>query len=53
MLARADESFSIAKTGFEQFMVTFSREDSFIYGVMCVALALLTGWLAGVIFRRD
>jgi uncharacterized protein (TIGR02186 family) len=53
VLARADESFSIAKTGFEQFMFTFSREDSFIYGVVCVALALFTGWLAGVIFRRD
>lgn len=53
LLAQADESFSIAKTGFEQFMFTFSREDSFIYGVVCVALALFTGWLAGVIFRRD
>jgi uncharacterized protein (TIGR02186 family) len=53
ILARSDEAFTIAKTGFERFMFTFSRQDSFIYGVVCVALALFTGWLAGVIFRRD
>jgi uncharacterized protein (TIGR02186 family) len=53
LLARAEQSFTIAKTGFEQFMFNFSREESFIYGLACVALALFTGWLAGVIFRRD
>jgi uncharacterized protein (TIGR02186 family) len=53
LLARADQSFTIAKTGFEQFMFAFSRQESFIYGLACVALALFTGWLAGVIFRRD
>ena len=53
VLSRADESFTIAKTGFEQFMFNFSREKSFVYGFVCVALALFTGWLAGVIFRRD
>jgi uncharacterized protein (TIGR02186 family) len=53
MLARADESFTIAKTGAEQFLFNFSRDESFIYGVVCVALALFIGWLAGVIFRRD
>lgn len=53
LLARTDESFTIAKTGFEQYMFNFSREQSFIYGIACVALALGTGWLAGLIFRRD
>ena len=53
LLARTDESFTIAKTGFEQYMFTFARNESFIYGIVCVALALFTGWLAGVIFRRD
>jgi uncharacterized protein (TIGR02186 family) len=53
LLAHADESFTIAKTGLEQFVFAFSHQESFIYGLACVALALFTGWLAGVIFRRD
>lgn len=53
LLARQEEQFRILKTGFEQWVFTFSREQSFIYGVLCVVLALFTGWLAGVIFRRD
>ena len=53
LLARADDSFRISKTGFEQYLSAFAREKSFVYGVVCVGLALLTGWLGGVIFRRD
>lgn len=53
ILARTDESFVIVRTGFEQLTFTFAHEDAFIYGIVCVALALFTGWLAGVIFRRD
>lgn len=53
LLARAEDSFTIAKTGSEQFLFNFSRNESFIYGVVCVAMALFVGWLAGVIFRRD
>ena len=53
LLARADESFRISKTGFEQYMSVFAREKSFVYGFVCVVLALFTGWLGGVIFRRD
>jgi uncharacterized protein (TIGR02186 family) len=53
MLARSDQSFRISKTGFEQYISVFSKEKSFVYGFLCVMLALFTGWLAGVIFRRD
>ncbi len=53
LLAQADESFRISKTGFEQYLSVFSREKSFVYGVVCVVLALFTGWLGGVVFRRD
>jgi uncharacterized protein (TIGR02186 family) len=53
LLARSDESFTIARTGFEQLTFTFAHDRAFIYGIVCVTLALLTGWLAGVIFRRD
>jgi uncharacterized protein (TIGR02186 family) len=53
LLARADQSFRISKTGFEQYMSAFAREKSFVYGFLCAALAIATGWLGGVIFRRD
>lgn len=53
LLARADESFTIARTGFEQLTFAFAHEQTFVYGLVCVALALFTGWLAGVLFRRD
>jgi hypothetical protein len=53
LLGRTDQSFRISKTGFEQYISAFSREKSFVYGFLCAAMALVTGWLGGVIFRRD
>jgi uncharacterized protein (TIGR02186 family) len=53
ILARTDQSFRISKTGFEQYISVFAREKSFVYGFLVAALALVTGWLGGVIFRRD
>jgi uncharacterized protein (TIGR02186 family) len=53
LLARTDESFTIARTGFEQLAFTFAHDQAFVYGIACVMLALLIGWLAGVLFRRD
>src|SRR5262249_53953412 len=51
-LGEASEQFDIIKTGFERYMFSISRSQSLLYGLGCVALALFTGWLAGVIFRR-
>jgi uncharacterized protein (TIGR02186 family) len=52
-LTRDDETITISKTGFEQLMFTLAHERALIYGVACVLLALLVGWLAGIIFHRD
>jgi uncharacterized protein (TIGR02186 family) len=52
-LAEASEHFAVTKTGFESYMYSVARSRSFLYGLACVGFALLTGWLAGVIFRRD
>jgi uncharacterized protein (TIGR02186 family) len=43
----------IVKSGFEQRIFDFSREYSFVYGVLAVALAMLTGWGGSMVFRRD
>ena len=53
MVGTAQEKMTVSKSGFEQFMTGVSRNQSLVYGLGCVALALFTGWLAGVIFRRD
>ena len=53
LVARADESLIVTKTGAEDTLSAFARNQSLLYGLICVALALVTGWLGGVIFRRD
>lgn len=53
LVDRAETALSVNKTGFEQFMAVAARDRALLYGLACIALALLTGWLAGVIFRRD
>ena len=53
LIARAEDSIEVSKTGFEQFMFASAHRQAFAYGLACVALALFTGWLGGVVFRRD
>jgi uncharacterized protein (TIGR02186 family) len=53
LIARADDKLRVSKTGLEDTMTTFARDQSLLYGLICVALALTIGWLGGVIFRRD
>jgi uncharacterized protein (TIGR02186 family) len=44
---------AILKAGFEQSIFLASRDYSFFYGVFAVTLAMLTGWLGRIVFRRD
>jgi uncharacterized protein (TIGR02186 family) len=53
VLARAQTSFQLVKIGFEQRMGELARHWPVVYGGVTAALALLFGWLASVIFRRD
>jgi uncharacterized protein (TIGR02186 family) len=53
LLAVASETMRVSKSGLEQVMFNFSRNQSAIYGLLSVALALFIGWLGGVLFRRD
>jgi len=53
LLASAEQKLTIAKTGFEQFTHSLAYAYSAVYGIIAIALALFTGWLAGVIFRKD
>lgn len=52
LVADNSAGFSVRKSGFENFVFTASRQQPLLYGIVCVILALGTGWLAGVVFRR-
>ena len=52
MIAQADAAIAVTKTASEQYVHRCPRARR-AHGLACVALALFSGWLAGVIFRRD
>lgn len=52
VVAERTESFSVRKSGFENYVYVASRQQPLLYGIVCVILALGTGWLAGVAFKR-
>jgi len=53
MIARATSAFEVIKAGFEQVVADAAHQRPFLYGLITMLMALLTGWLASVIFRRD
>jgi uncharacterized protein (TIGR02186 family) len=53
MLARSNSAFELIKVGFEQFVANAARDYGAIYGLTTAVMAMLTGWFASVMFRRD
>ncbi|MCV9962609.1 TIGR02186 family protein [Pararhizobium sp. BT-229] len=43
----------VVKTGLEQAITSAAHEQPFLYGITAVLLAVITGWLASIVFRRD
>jgi uncharacterized protein (TIGR02186 family) len=52
-LAGATQTLNIAKGGFSERVARAALDQPLAYGIVCVALAVFTGWLAGVMFRRQ
>ena len=53
ILARQTTNFEVVKTGAEQRMTSAAHDRPLLYGLATITVALLLGWLATVIFRRD
>jgi uncharacterized protein (TIGR02186 family) len=53
LITRAPSALDIMKSGFEQFVTTNALNHGVLYGLVTAALAILTGWFASVVFRRD
>jgi uncharacterized protein (TIGR02186 family) len=53
LLTRQQTAFEVVKVGFEQFVANAARDYGLIYGLATALMAVLTGWLASVVFRKD
>lgn len=45
--------FAVRKVGFEQYTYWLAHKHGLIYGIIAVLIAMATGWLASVVFRKD
>ncbi len=52
-LAREQTSFEVTKVGFEQAVTSSARQHPWLYGTLTALIALIFGWVATIIFRRD
>lgn len=52
-LAQTSSALEIVKVGVEQYIANAARDHGLLYGLATMLMALATGWLASVIFRRD
>jgi len=53
LLSRTEAKLHVAKTGFEQVTYNLAQKMPVAYGLLAVFLAIFTGWLASVIFKKD
>lgn len=52
-IKESSAQLAILKAGFEQRVHRAAQEHGFLYGLAAVFLAVLTGWVGRLIFRRD
>lgn len=52
LVSRRTTALQISKTGFEAAMFSFAKYQPLLYGLVAVAVALVAGWTAGIVFRK-
>jgi uncharacterized protein (TIGR02186 family) len=53
LVTRTETAFDIVKVGFEQYVATSARQNGLFYGLVTAFMALMTGWMASIVFRKD
>lgn len=53
LAARTNSALEVTKAGFEQYVADAARDHGLLYGFATMLMALLTGWIASVAFKRD
>ena len=51
--ARQEMSFRVERVGTADRIASVAADQAFFYGMVCILLAALAGWLGSVLFRRD
>lgn len=52
-IKETSSNLAIVKAGFEQTVFRVAQDYSLLYGIFAVVLAMLTGWMGRLIFRKD
>jgi uncharacterized protein (TIGR02186 family) len=52
LLAAEVQSLVIEKSGYSDRIARFAQDQPLAYGLVTVALAMMTGWIASIVFRR-
>ncbi|HWE76933.1 MAG TPA: TIGR02186 family protein [Pseudolabrys sp.] len=53
VVAQTTTAFTVTKAGVEQYVAEAAQNNSLLYGLGTMSMALAVGWLASVAFRRD
>src|SRR5204863_2959939 len=53
LVTRTETAFEIVKVGFEQYVANTAKQNGIAYGLVTAMMALMTGWLASIVFRKD
>jgi uncharacterized protein (TIGR02186 family) len=53
LIARTTTALEVIKAGFEQYVADAAASNGLLYGLATTIMALLIGWIASVVFRRD
>lgn len=53
LTARTSATLDVTKAGFEQYVADAAHDHGLLYGLITMTMALLTGWIASVVFKRD
>jgi uncharacterized protein (TIGR02186 family) len=53
LVTQTETAFEIVKVGFEQFVANSARRNGFVYGLFTAFMALMSGWMASIVFRKD
>lgn len=52
-IKESSAQLSIRKSGFEQWVSRTAQRHSFLYGLGAVGIAMATGWIGSIVFRRN
>lgn len=52
IIGTKSRTLAITKVGLEASIFNFAHQEAPLYGIMAIMIALIAGWLAGVIFRK-